>query len=214
MSLYDDPFDPGEGPVPPVGDDTATGAGAFESLAGATPGVVEDVEAALADLERYIRGARSSSLSAHVRVDRDHVLEMIQAVRARLPVALRSARWLIKERNDYLARAKRDAEELVDQVKSEAARMVHRTEVVKQADVRARRIVEAAEEQARRRRLELEDYCDAHLARFEDALSRALANVQDGRQKLQGDVELPAGAPAEPDDDPEDDSGFFDQDQG
>ncbi len=214
MSSYDDPLAPGLGTSEaPLAGDQFGGSGALNTLAGATPEVVEDVDAALADLERYIVSARTSSLSSHVRLDRDHVLELIRIVRARLPVALRSARWLIKERSDYLERARRDADELIDQVKAEAARMVHRTEVVKQAEVRARRTVEAAEEQARRHRLEMEDYCDEHLARFEDALVRALGNVRDGRRKLQGPA---AGAPTrEQPALPEDDDGlFFDQDQG
>lgn len=213
MSSYDDPLAPGLGASEaPLAEDPFGGSGALNTLAGATPEVVEDVDAALADLERYIVAARSSTLSSQVRLDRDHVLELIRIVRARLPVALRSARWLIKERSDYLERARRDAEELIDQVKAEAARMVHRTEVVKQAEVRARRIVEAAEEQARRHRLEMEDYCDEHLARFEDALVRALGNVRDGRRKLQGPADAATREqPALPEDD---DGLFFDQDQG
>ncbi len=213
MSSYDDPLAPGLGASEaPLAGDPFGESGSLNMLAGATPEVVEDVDAALADLERYIQAARASSLSSQVRVDRDHVLELIRIVRARLPVALRSARWLIKERSDYLERARRDAEELIDQVKAEAARMVHRTEVVKQAEVRARRIVEAAEEQARWHRLEMEDYCDEHLARFEDALVRALGNVRDGRRKLQG---APDATTREQPALPEDDEGlFFDQDQG
>lgn len=211
MTSLDDPLDPGGAPEAPPPGEASEGAGGFNSLAGATPEVVEDVDAALADLERYVLAARASSLSSQVRLDRDHVLELIRIVRARLPVALRSARWLIKERSDYLERARRDAEELVEQVKAEAARMVHRTEVVKQAELRARRIVDAAEEQARRQRLELEDYCDEHLARFEDALTRALANVREGRTKLQGLADEPTGEPPPPADD--EDGAFFDQDQ-
>ena len=211
MSRYDDPFAPG-GDEPHLPEGGSPGEpGPFESLAGSGPEVVEDVEAALADLERYVGGARASSLSSQVRLDRDHLLELIRIARARLPVALRSARWLIKERNDYLAKARRDADELIDGVRGEAARMVQRTEVVKQAEVRARRIIEAAEEQARRRRLELEDYCDEHLARFEESMERALDNVRQGRRRLQGSI------PPEPSPDPEEaedaDPLFFDQDE-
>ena len=212
MSGYDDPFLSGDDASQPPPDDDPRGVtGAFDTLAGATPEVVEDVDAALADLERYVRGARASSLSSQVRLDRDHILELIRIVRSRLPVALRSARWLIKERNDYLAKARRDADELIDGVRGEAARMVQRTEVVKQAEVRARRIIEAAEEQARRQRLELEDYCDEHLARFEESMERALDNVRQGRRRLQGSI------PPEPSPDPEEaedaDPLFFDQDE-
>ena len=118
VSSYDDPLAPGLGASEvPLAGDPFGGSGSLNTLAGATPEVVEDVDAALADLERYIQAARASSLSSQVRLDRDHVLELIRIVRARLPVALRSARWLIKERSDYLERARRDAEELVDQVK-------------------------------------------------------------------------------------------------
>lgn len=209
MSSYDDPLVPGD-----EGSPEAQGAfdepNPFDALSGGGSEVVEDVEAALADLERYVSGARGSSLSSQVRLDRDHILELIRIARARLPVALRSARWLIKERNDYLAKARRDAEDIIDGVKAEAARMVQRAEVVKQAEARARRILEAAEEQARRQRLELEDYCDEHLARFEEALERALGNVRDGRRKLQGSI-----PPAPPSDEPveETDPLFFNQDE-
>ena len=209
MSLYDDPLAPGgdDAPEPALG-----GTGPFDTLAGGSPEVVEDVDAALADLERYVSGARSSSMSSLVRLDRDHILELIRIARARLPVALRSARWLIKERNDYLSRARRDSEEIIDEVKAEAARMVQRTEVVKQAEVRARRITEAAEEQARRQRLELEDYCDEHLARFEESLERALGHVRQGRRKLQGSIPPAAEPPDAAAEGP--DELFFDQDQG
>ncbi len=207
MSSYDDPLVPGDGDPPEAPLDEPN---PFDALSGGGSEVVEDVEAALADLERYVSGARGSSLSSQVRLDRDHILELIRIARARLPVALRSARWLIKERNDYLAKARRDAEDIIDGVKAEAARMVQRAEVVKQAEARARRILEAAEEQARRQRLELEDYCDEHLARFEEALERALGNVRDGRRKLQGSI-----PPAPPSDEPveETDPLFFNQDE-
>ena len=211
MSIYDDPLVPGgEDPPEPLPRESLDGPNPFDALAGGGREVVEDVEAALADLERYVSGARGSSLSSQVRLDRDHILELIRIAQARLPVALRSARWLIKERNDYLARARRDAEEIIDDVKAEAARMVQRSEVVKQAEARARRITEAAEEQARRQRLELEDYCDEHLARFEAALQRALGNVREGRRKLQGSM-----PPSPPDDEPVEgtDPLFFNQDE-
>lgn len=213
MSAFgDDPLDPrGDALGDPPADDAAPGADAFESLGAATPEMLGDVDAALSELERYLGGARAGTLSPLVRIDRDHALELIRLARSRLPVALRSARWLIKERDDYLARARRDAEDLVDQGKAEAARMVQRTEVVKQAEMRARRIVEQAEEHARRRRLELEDYCDEHLARFEVALTRALESVHAGRRKLQGEAFDPAAPQSEAP--PETDDGlFFNQD--
>ena len=84
-------------------------------------------------------------MSASVRVNKDEVLELLDDAVSRLPDELRSARWLLKEREEFLARSRRDGEELIADAKSRVAHMVQRTEVVKAAELRARQIVEDAE---------------------------------------------------------------------
>ena len=43
-------------------------------------------------------------LSASVMINRDEVLELLEEAIERLPDELRAARWLLKEREDFLAR--------------------------------------------------------------------------------------------------------------
>ena len=133
-----------------------------------------------------VSGARPMPLSASVMINRDEVVEMLEEAIARLPDELRAARWLLKEREEFLAKVRREGDDILEQARARAERMVQRTEVVKAADARARQIVDRAEDQARRMRLECEDFCDQKLAGFEIVLERTQKLVAAGRTKLQG----------------------------
>ena len=144
-----------------------------------------EAEDLLDRLHDVIAGARSLPLSASVSINRDEVLDLIEEARARLPEELRDARWLRKEREEYLTKMEADGEALLAEARAHAERMVQRTEVVKAAEHRARRIIDGAESEARRLRLECEDFCDQKLAGFEIVLERTLNMVAQGRAKLQ-----------------------------
>jgi len=167
-------------------------------------------EIILRRLVDVVSNARPMPLSASVMISRDEVLEMLEDAIERLPDELRAARWLLKERDEFLAKTRRDADDLLDEARARAERMVQRTEVVKAAEQKARQTVDAADEEARRLRLECEDYCDQRLASFEIVLERTLKTVAAGRVKLQGNPLTGETAAVTPE--PEDDSGFFDQD--
>jgi len=169
-------------------------------------------EALLRRVAEMISGARPMPLSASVMINKDEVLELLDEALERLPDELRAARWLLKEREEFLAKTRRDADDILDSARNRAERMVQRTEVVKAAELRARQTIEAADEEARRLRLECEDYCDQKLASFEIVLERTLKTVAAGRTKLQGNPlsgEVPVVTPTE---DEENAQAFFDQD--
>jgi hypothetical protein len=169
-------------------------------------------EVLLRRVAEMVAGARPVPLSASVMITRDEVLEMLEEAIERLPDELRAARWLLKEREEFLAKTRRDADDILDAARARAERMVQRTEVVKAADQHARQVVDKAEEEARRLRLECEDYCDQRLASFEIVLERTMKTVAAGRAKLQGGPL--ATESAEPEPEPEEGQPFFDQDQG
>lgn len=123
-------------------------------------------------------------MSASVRVNKEEVLELLEEAVSRLPDELRSARWLLKEREEFRARSRREADELIAEAKARVAHMVQRQEVVKAAEQRAAQIIEDAEAAARRMRRETEDYCDQKLASFENVLARISKTVAAGRQRL------------------------------
>jgi len=163
-----------------------------------------------------IASARPMPLSTSVMVNRDEVLELLEEGISRLPDELRAARWLLKERDEYLASVRREGDEILEAARARAEAMVQRTEVTKAADQRARQIVERAEAHARAMRHEVEDYCDQRLASFEIVLDRIARSVAEGRARLQGPgsgAGLSEGeAPPAPESPPE--PGMFDQDVG
>ena len=109
---------------------------------------------------------------------------------------MRQARWLLRERDEFLAeRASARPTTLLEEVRAQAERMVQRTEIVRQANQVAQRILDDAREEARRLRHEAEDFCDQKLAGFEIVLDRTMKTVQSGREKLQATA---AAARAEP----------------
>lgn len=123
--------------------------------------------------------------SSHLLNNKDEVIELLEDALTRLPDELRQARWLLKEREEFLARTQREADEIIDVARTQAARMVQKTEIVREAQLFAQRTVDKATEDASRLRNEAEDYCDQKLAQFEIVLQRTLKTVHSGREKLQ-----------------------------
>ncbi len=145
-----------------------------------------DTEDVLLQLRDVIEAARPVPLSASSMIAKEEVLELIDEALDQLPEELRAARWLLKEREEFLARTRHESDEIVEQARARAERMVQRTEVVRVAEQQAYTIVETAEADARRLRHEVEDFCDQKLASFEIVLERTQKLVAAGREKLQG----------------------------
>lgn len=157
---------------------------------------IPEIEQLLDRVTDLIDTARPMPLSTSVVINKEEILDLLAEVRSRLPEELRAARWLLKEREEFLEKVKREGEDLLEEARSQAERMVQRTEVVKAAEQRGRQIVEKAEARSRQMRHEAEDFVDQKLGSFEIALERVQAQVAAGREKLQS-----VQAPAAPQDD-------------
>jgi len=152
-----------------------------------------DTEALLRRVIEIVNNARTMPMSNTIRLTKDEVQELLEDALDRLPEELKRARWMLKEREEYLAKTKRDAEEILEQARVRAERMVQRTEIVREAAHTAQKLVDDAREETSRLRLEAEDYCDQKLAAFEIVLERTAKTVAAGREKLRI-TPLPAGA--------------------
>ncbi|HZD66004.1 MAG TPA: hypothetical protein VE152_07890 [Acidimicrobiales bacterium] len=145
-----------------------------------------DSEVLLRQAVELVANARSMPLSNAALVSREEVLELLEDAVERLPEDLRRARWLLREREEHLAKARREAEEIVEAARVRAERMVQRSQIVRDAKHEADRLVEEAREEARRLRHDAEDYCDRRLGDFEVVLERVTRTVRAGRDKLRG----------------------------
>lgn len=172
-----------------------------------------DAETLLRRVMEIVANAKSVPLSSSVMVTKDEVLELLEDALERLPDELRQARWLLKERDEFLAKVAREGDEILEAARARAERMVERQEIVREARMTAQRLVEEARDESRRLRLEAEDYCDQKLASFEIVLERTLKTARAGRDKLRS-VAAPADRPdVALEEDEAGGDAFFDQDQ-
>ena len=102
-------------------------------------------------------------------VDRDEILNLLDELKAQLPMELRRAQEMLSAREKFVDDARRDAERLLRQAELEAKTKISESEIIYAAKERARQIVARAEERSRQL------YQVANES-AEDALARARRN--------------------------------------
>ena len=145
-----------------------------------------DVLVLIDKLDDVVHNARPVPLTDQVRVDREEIYDLLDQMRATIPEEIKQARWIVKERQEMLAEAKREAERIVREAREQQARLISDEEVTKQAERAADEIVEDARTREREIRLGAEDYADEILNTLEVNLQKFLAAVQRGRDRLAG----------------------------
>ena len=145
-----------------------------------------DVLVLIDKLDDMIHNAKPIPLTDNVRVDKEEIYDLLDQMRATIPEEIKQARWIVKERQEMLAEAKREAERIVKEAHDEQLRLVSEQEVVKQAENHAEDIIEEARAREREIRLGAEDYADDILNTLEVNLEKVLAAVQRGRDRLAG----------------------------
>ena len=128
-------------------------------------------------------------------IERDRVLDMIDDVKAELPVEIKRAKDLVANRNDYIASAKREADDLRDQAEDYAKRLINENAIVREAEKEADHILAETEEQCRMLKAAASDYCEDTLRRMEEAVADAYDEVKHSRAKFRSALGALAGGP-------------------
>ena len=124
------------------------------------------------------------------------VLDMIDDVKAELPVEIKRAKDLVANRNDYIASAKREADSLRQQAEDYAKRLVNEDAIVREAEKKADEILSDAEEQCRMLKAAASEYCEDTLRRMEEAVADAYDEVKHSRAKFRSALSAASGGPA------------------
>ena len=139
-----------------------------------------DVLVLIDKLDDLVHNAKAVPLTDQVRIDREEIYDILDQMRATIPEEIKQARWIVKERQDMLAEAKREVDRLLAEAREQAVREASQTEIVKLAERQAQDIVDEARRQARETRLEMEDWADSILSTLEVNLEKFLSAVQRG----------------------------------
>ena len=109
-----------------------------------------DVQHLLDMLYEMIDGAKNAPLTSDKCIlNRDEALDLLDEIRAQLPVELSRAQELIRAKEDYVKAAKRDVERMMQQAEQDAKNKVSETEVLGIAREKSHEIIKKAEDRSR-----------------------------------------------------------------
>src|SRR5882724_9376124 len=101
-----------------------------------------DVLVLIDKLDDVVHNARPVPLTDQVRVDREEIYDLLDQMRATIPEEIKQARWIVKERQEMLAEAKREAERIVKEARDKQQQLISQEEITKQAERAADDIIE------------------------------------------------------------------------
>ena len=170
--------------------------------------MANDINRLIDMLYERIEDAKAPALKPNMSiVDRDEMLDLLDELRAALPVEIKRAQERLAAREKFGDEAKRDVERMMRQAELEAKTKVSDSEVLYAAKEKARQIVARAEERSRQLYQVANEYAEDALARTEEAVQAALdevkqsrvqfrsasvAKMQEQRDKLDGKSDLAA----------------------
>ena len=150
------------------------------------PGVprVGELQELIDEMIVAVSEAKTVPLSGNVMVDREQMLAMLENLRERMPEEMRAARWMVRERETFVARTNERVRDLVSRARQKADGLVSDSNIISEATEEANILVRRAEDEARQIRLEAEDYSADRLERLEGLLSTLLQQTTQMRADL------------------------------
>ena len=152
-----------------------------------------DVLVLIDKLDALVRNAKRLPLRSDVRVDKEELSDLLNELRATIPEEIKQARSIVKERQEILAAAEREAKRILGEAHERQTQLVVEHQLSRQAELATEDIIDDARAEEREIRLSAEDYADEILDTLEVNLSKLIAAIQRGREHLRGPDE-PAAA--------------------
>ena len=76
-----------------------------------------DVLVLIDKLDDLVHNAKAVPLTDQVRIDREEIYDILDQMRATIPEEIKQARWIVKERQEMLAEAKRECDRLLGEAR-------------------------------------------------------------------------------------------------
>lgn len=145
----------------------------------------KDVMRLLDMLYSRIDEAKSAAFSADKCViSRDETLDLLDEIRAKLPVEIKKARELINAREDYVKGAKDEVAKMMKKAEMDARIIVSESETIQLARQKSAEIIKRAEDRTRELYRVANTYTEDALRRTEEAIQLALNEVQESRVRF------------------------------
>jgi cell division septum initiation protein DivIVA len=135
-------------------------------------------------LHHLVHSAKKLPLSDQVLVNRQAIRDILDQMRATIPDEIKEAHWIAQERQDILAQAKREAEQIAAETRERQTQLASHHELIHQAEHAADEIIEDARAHEDEIRQGAQDYAHEILNTFELNLAKFMAAIQLGRDRL------------------------------
>ena len=137
-------------------------------------------------IEELLDGGKRIPFSANIMVNGDEIYDLIEELRNVMPEEFKQSRWIVRERENMIEEARKQAEKITRNAEGKAEALVDGTEIMKRATRKSEEIMSSIEARARTIRLEAEDYADEKLANLEAVLHKLLNAIEKGRGQFKG----------------------------
>ncbi len=117
-------------------------------------------------------------------IERDKALDMLDDIRTRFPAEVKKARELVEKKNDYIASAKREADEFRQKAEDHARRILNEDTLALEARRIAQEIIAEAEATARDIKDAANVYCEDMLARAEECIDGIYGEAKHARDQF------------------------------
>jgi phosphoenolpyruvate carboxylase len=132
-----------------------------------------------------VQDARSVPLSSEKCIlERDKVLDMLDEIIAQLPAELKQSRTIVESRNELIAQARREAENIIKKAQEDAEKLVAKEAIYEEAKRRSAEHIAQVQNQIVGLRKVSNEYMDDALRRTEEAIAQSLNDVQQTRAKF------------------------------
>ena len=118
----------------------------------------------------------SSNSFLNNRSSKKDVLKLVENLIDLMPVELRTARFIVREQELYLNKAREEADEILANADKESAKLISQSFVLQEAVVEANALVKQAEQEAILNRASVEDKLDQKLEEIQSKIDE-LSNI-------------------------------------
>lgn len=117
-------------------------------------------------------------------IERDKFMNILDEIKAQLPVEVAEAKRLVTARDEFIGSAKREAESIRKSAEERARELTDEQEIVKAATLRSNELIANAEGRTRELYRVANGYVDDALRRTEEAITAALSEVRNSRNEF------------------------------
>ena len=157
----------------------------------------KDVQRLLDMLYSMIDEAKSAAFSSDKCViSRDEALDLLDDIRAKLPLEIKKAQELVRAREEYVSSAKKEVEKMLRQAELDAKVIVSESETLQQARRKSSEIIRRAEERSKELYHVANTYTEDALRRTEVKESRVRFRATSNEQMQANQEKLRERRPA------------------